>query len=291
MRARRAIALAIIGSTPFAAISCSLFTPLDDLQSGKDSGSFVDTRIESSPTDTATGDTTSPIDAGPIDSGLQLLSCNADGLVAYWPMNEGSGLTITDCTQNIMGLFQGTPAPAWGTRADGGNLEFSGSGNINISANTALQLGGPFTLDGWFRSDGAPPAGYASLFWSFEQPAGFEITESFDGTLYAQVGVAGDAIRADFTEPPPTGVWEHLTAVFEPGVNLRVYVNGVMTQSVNTLESGDALPDEPAGLNSDGPQMGPVFNSSSSWTGGIDEVRIFSRALTDDEILFLATHT
>ncbi len=276
--------MAMIACSPIAGFSCSLFTPLDDLQSGKGRDASidvttVDAAIDSSPI----------VDAGPIDSGLALLSCNADGLVAYWPMNEGSGTTITDCTQGIIGNFQGTPSPGWGTRGDGGNLEFTGSGNIHIPSETALQLGGPFTIDGWFRSD-APPSGYTSLFWSFEEPAGFEITESYDGFLYAQVGVAGQAIRSDFLEPPPLSTWQHLTAVFEPGVNLRVYVNGVRGQVMTTLEDGAALPNVPAGLNTDGPQMGPVFNSSSSWVGGIDDVRIFSRALSDDEIAFLASH-
>jgi hypothetical protein len=288
MRPRRAIALTVIATLPIAAISCSLFTPLGDLQSGKkDGGVVLDTSVVEGSIADGANDSSVVVDAGPTDSGLALLSCNANGLVAYWPMNEGSGSTITDCTQGIVGAFQGSPGPTWGTRGGGGNLEFNGSGNIDIPSEMALQLGGPFTLDGWFRSDG-PPDGYTSLFWSFEEPAGFEITESSDGLLYAQVGVDGQAIRADFPEPPPLSTWEHLTAVFEPGVNLRVYLNGVPGQVVSTLEDGAALPNVPAGLNPDGPQMGPVF--SSSWTGGIDDVRIFSRALSDDEIAFLAAH-
>jgi hypothetical protein len=34
--------------------------------------------------------------------------------------------------------------------------------------------------------------------------------------------------------------------------------------------------------------LGPLFGST--WIGGVDDLRIFSRALTDDEIAFLAAH-
>ena len=280
---RHAITLAAIASLPALAISCSLFTSLDGLQNGDDGG--ADTSIESSAADVGVDSPTS-LDAGPVDSGLALLSCNADGLVAYWPMDEGSGLTITDCHQGFVGVLQGGTEPTWGTRADGGNVEFSSDGNIAISIETALQLGGPFTIDGWFRSDVAPSS-YASMFWSFDNMTGFEVTHSSDGTLYSQIGFSDAAIRADFGQPP-YGTWQHLTAVFEPGINLRVYVNGVIMQTVTMLENGDPLPNVPAAPNNETMYMGPLF--SATWTGGIDDVRIFARVLTDDEIAFLAAH-
>jgi Concanavalin A-like lectin/glucanases superfamily len=282
---RRATTFAMIASLSAIAISCSLFTSLDGLQNGDDGG--ADASLESSASDAAVDSPTSPSDAGAVDSGLALLSCNADGLIAYWPMDEGSGLTITDCHQGFVGLLQGATEPTWGTRADGGNVEFSGAGNISIGIETALQLGGPFTIDGWFRSDGAPAGGFASMFWSFDNLAGFEVTHSFDGTLYAQIGVDDAAIRADFSQPP-YGTWQHLTAVFEPGINLRVYVNGVIMQTTTVLENGDPLPNVPATPNNESMYMGPLFGSA--WVGGVDDVRIFSRALTDDEIAFLAAH-
>ncbi|MEO9234850.1 MAG: LamG domain-containing protein [Polyangiaceae bacterium] len=269
-----------------AAISCSLFTSLDGLQNGDDGG--ADSSLESSASDGSVDSSTSPPDAGAIDSGLALLSCDADGLVAYWPMDEGSGLTITDCHQGIVGLLQGATEPTWGTRAGGANVEFSSPGNIGIGIETVLQLGGPFTISGWFRSDAPPSAGgYASMFWSFDNQTGFEVTHSSDGLLYAQIGFEDAAIRADFSQPP-YGTWQHLTAVFEPGINLRVYVNGAIVQTMTMLENGDPLPNVPAAPNNESMYIGPLF--SSTWTGGVDDVRIFSRALSDDEIAFLAAH-
>lgn len=285
---RRAATFAMVASLPAVAISCSLFTSLDGLQNGDDASAVADTSIESSASDGFVDAPKSPPDAGAADSGLALLSCNADGLVAYWPMDEGSGLTINDCHQNIIGLLQGATEPTWGHRADGGNVEFSNPGNIQIGIESVLQLGGPFTIDGWFRSDGAPSTGgYASLFWSFDNDRGFEITHASDGTLYAQVGVDDAGIRADFSQPP-YGTWQHLTAVFEPGINLRVYVNGAIVTSITKLETGDPLPNMPATPNNESMYLGPLFGAT--WSGGIDDLRIFSRALTDDEIAFLAAH-
>jgi hypothetical protein len=132
------------------------------------------------------------------------------------------------------------------------------------------------------------PTDYVSLFWNYDGDtfSGFEITVAPDGTSYAQAGFGGVHLAAIY--PTLTlGTWTHLTAVFRPGVELRIYVNGVTTGAASTLADGGSL----AGLTvapDDHDMRFGADNMDSVWTGGIDDVRVFSRALSDSEIIQIA---
>ena len=75
------------------------------------------------------------------------------------------------------------------------------------------------------------------------------------------------------------GVWTHAVATYD-GSAMRIYKDGVLVGSVGKSGSVSADPGVPAwiGRNPDG--YGP-------WDGIIDEVRIYERALSQDEIATL----
>jgi hypothetical protein len=283
---RRAIVVAVIALTPALAASCSLFVSLDGLQEPDAAASLDGAADTSTPIDAGLEDSLASGD-GAADGSVSILSCNADGLVAYWPMDEGTGTQVKDCHQGINGVFGGDGGVSWGTRGGGSNIEFSSSGYVTFGSDARLELPGPFTVTGWFRSD-APSIFYASLYWNFDSSSlvGFEITLAPGGQLYAQVGLGTAAVQADFASPP-TGVWEHLAAVFKPGAELRIYVNGVNVGATTRTETDAAIPEASVPPDNHETRLGPNY-PSSSWRGGVDDVRLFSRALTDEEIAALA---
>ncbi len=85
-------------------------------------------------------------------------------------------------------------------------------------------------------------------------------------------------------QPAAPGVWTHLTAVYDAaGQEIRLYVNG-------RLQGTDAVPSSWAATG--GLQVGRALWQSAYYdyfSGTIDEVRTWSRALTDDEVAQVAT--
>jgi hypothetical protein len=281
---RTALLIVLAALVPTAIASCSLFTSLDGLQGGTSS----DAAIDSFAIDAATNETSTVTDAA-LDASTGLLSCNADGLVAFWPFNEGTGGEVHDCHQGLQGVFS-SGGVSWGKRGTDSALEFSGgAGYVTLGSVAALQLPGPFTVAGWFRID-ANPINYTSLFWNYDGDTlvGFEITTSPDGLTYAQVGFGGENTQVYFSSLP-LGVWVHLAATFTPGVELRIFLNGANVGVTTTLASdGGSL----AGLSVAADDHDVRFGADdpdSTWTGGVDDVRVFSRVLTDLELQTLAS--
>ncbi|MDR4508197.1 MAG: LamG domain-containing protein [Candidatus Brocadiaceae bacterium] len=77
--------------------------------------------------------------------------------------------------------------------------------------------------------------------------------------------------------------WTHVVGVFRPSQHVRIYVNGVMVaEDATNVPAAIAYQ---AGINL---RLGTRADSNAGrWQGGIDEVRIYSQALSDQEILDL----
>jgi hypothetical protein len=82
--------------------------------------------------------------------------------------------------------------------------------------------------------------------------------------------------------PADTSGWHHLAATFGGGT-LRIYVDGMMHQTVSGLSI--AYGNDPLFIGCD------LDNNvaTARWNGQIDDVRLYSRALTAAEITQLAT--
>ncbi len=73
----------------------------------------------------------------------------------------------------------------------------------------------------------------------------------------------------------PTTSWSHVVGTFD-GLKIRIYVNGELKEA-NTADV--SLPDLSLSLD-----MGAMSSGSSYYGGGLDEVAIYSRALTQQEV-------
>jgi hypothetical protein len=96
---------------------------------------------------------------------------------------------------------------------------------------------------------------------------------------------ARDAEEVDGKEPISLtdGKWHHVAAVFENGVKTKLYVDGEFRRQTSRIMPAI----NPAGDLYIG-RGGDVEGFEKKWTGSIDEVRIFERALSDDEVGLLA---
>jgi hypothetical protein len=207
-------------------------------------------------------------------------------LVGWWKLdNEGFGNNVVDSSgYDHHGTLYGDPQ--WITGYDGGALEFDGvddyvniDGYKGVNAIDGVQQ--PFTVANWFRiapgaSDGnvemgtwGTSAGQQRLTWRVHQ--GRLRTEHASGNLRGNTYV-------DDNE------WHHGALVVTEGANLRVpatrlYVDGVEDTTFSGSDNAYNLtPNVDLRIGMSGPQSGRY------WPGSIDDVRIYDKALTAEEV-------
>jgi hypothetical protein len=207
-------------------------------------------------------------------SGLNAQTAPA-GLVAAYGFEEGSGSTTADASGNSnAGSISGA---SWTTSGRYGNaLTFNGSSNlVNVNDASSLDLTTgmtveawvyPTTLSGWRTvvlkemSGGLSYALYA--YDDAPPPAAYINTGSSD---LSAVGTAGIALNT----------WTHLAETYD-GTTLRLFVNG--TQVGSRAVSGSIR------VSTNPLRIGGNTIWGEYFSGRIDEVRVYNRALSQAEI-------
>jgi hypothetical protein len=212
-----------------------------------------------------------------------------DGLVGYWPLNDGAGsTTATDLTgQNDGTLVDLAPATAWTTGHAAGALGVGSAGFVNVPASASIDsIVDQLTIAGWAylsatgtiddyatiasREEGATidQLYHISINSRGEVPAMWLKTESINMLLQGPTAV-------------PRQTWVHIAGTYD-GTMARLYVNG---QQVDSLAmTGPFLPDTTPlilGGNGNGAVAGGV---SERFPGRIDEIMLYKRALSASEI-------
>jgi hypothetical protein len=210
------------------------------------------------------------------------------GLVAYWNFNEGYGTTVHDATPNHHdGTIDGA---TWTTNGASGNaLQFDGiNDKVIVPDDNAWAFGSnDFTIVLWQNFDHpgggsiynlpntfiANDEGNGSVNkWAFAQGGGylcFHINaQSYPNNLYFPL--------VPFT--PVVGQWYQF-AVTRSGNTYTIYVNDGV--GVSTVET-HAVPNANAPLT-----IGWAEGSGTYASGRLDEIRIYSRALSEAEIQYL----
>lgn len=212
------------------------------------------------------------LDDFPISFSVAAIPANA--LVAAYGFNEGSGATLNDRSgRGHTGTVAGaTWAPAG---RYGGALSFDGVNDwVTVNDTAALDLTTGLTIEAWVN-----PSAVSS--WR-----GVVTKERPGGLAYALYGANGAARPAAFvdiggeielgaTATPAANVWTHLAVTFD-GAMLRLFVNGTLVSA--RAQTG-------AIVTSTGPlRIGGNGLWGEFFQGRIDELRIYSRALTAAEV-------
>lgn len=200
--------------------------------------------------------------------------CDEPGLVAWWRLDEGTGDTVKDCTSNALdGKME---AGAWVPGKKGSALSFDG-GFVGFGSPAKLSSTGALTVMAWVREEkvdsgltqyivGKTSAAGARGWRLGTEPPAFTMSTSGEGGLETTGGTI------------PEGTWVHVATVFQPGVAVELYVDGVRvvrntnSKSLALIASTDEL------------RIGARSDGTFPFIGAIDEVRIYDRALTEAEI-------
>jgi len=210
----------------------------------------------------------------PVDPG-------SDGLVAYYALD---GDASDDSGNSLDGAVMGDPE--WIDGIMGGAVELDGDGDaIDCGNDASLDILGPIALSLWIRPDADDPEGNGtetaplakamngmSPSWSWQVRYGWNSPQPYMGFTFNTSPRAWAYVGQKLEQ----GEWHHI-ACSHDGETLTAYLNGVATES--TPMGAITSSSTPVLIGSDG--------WGDDWIGGIDEVKIFNRALSPGEIQFL----
>ncbi|WP_341716637.1 LamG-like jellyroll fold domain-containing protein [Micromonospora sp. FIMYZ51] len=198
------------------------------------------------------------------------------GLVAAYGMNEGAGTTVSDSSgRNNAGAAADT---TWATNGKYGKaLSFNGSSSlVDVSHTSSLRLTGALTLSAWVKPDDLDgwrtvvlknmASGYGASYGLYASegsvPAGWLTT-------------TGDPFGPSGSSPLPTGTWSNVALTYD-GSRATLYVNGAKAGEVAATGS---IYDDGGAVTIGGNEIWGEY-----FSGLIDEVRIYNRALTAAQI-------
>ena len=219
-------------------------------------------------------------------------------LLCWWTFDEGAGSTAVDSSgYDHHGTFAGPTMPMWVPGIAGGALEFAGDGDHVIDPDADYIDGlAAMTAMLWIKSD---LVGTDKGFIIFEEPQGRDTRNIrydqdmggglLDGIKYGACVNPGDTDDDEDESPAnvQTTEWQHIALTWASGVGafpvgLNLYINGEL-QTPSTDEPGaeGVLTGYDRVIVGKG---GKEESADQSWDGLVDDVRIYDKVLTQDEI-------
>ncbi len=217
------------------------------------------------------------------------------------PLNEGSGTTAQAISEARVetGTLAGTTVPtgSWIPGKSGTCLTFDGVGDQVTFPGMVLPTGkAPRTFAFWVRTSATSTSEYQTLFsYGGSSSSGERLTIRLDNVIGSttphrlRLQVTGGSIVG--TQQINDGLWHHLAVVLSDR-NLNGYLNIDETQLyvdgvLDPIRS--VTPTNISTTTGFTPTLGGSSHASNhNFTGDIDDVRIFPRALSANEISILA---
>ncbi len=208
------------------------------------------------------------------------------GLIGYWNFQEGAGSNVYDKSgYDNDGVWTGT-AEYWADGKIGGGGNFDGGTTyVDCSDPAEFEFGSnDFTISAWaYRNTGWETwDGIVAGKWNTGSSPGtneFNFIHGGSSDTYPRLAIESgtETYVATSSETTYDDTWYHIVGM-RTGDYLKIFVNGV--------EKGDVYIGNVSVNNISGRtlQFGKIDGGSYGLNGYMDEVRIYNRALSDDEI-------
>lgn len=225
----------------------------------------------------------------PLEDSAASLVIESDPL-AFFRLSEGAGSAVAvsggtlgaAATATLSGTATlgnvGPRAPAFsGYEISNTALRPGEAGNLRIPANPAFNFGtGPYTIEMWFLTTNPTPRGDLFTYKGGGGDFGIQLSSQtarrisvFHGTFLGNGGTVA------------TNQWQHLVVTRDSARTLRAFLNG--TRIISVTQNGDLSfgTDLVFGSNHTGDPGLPT----SSFNGLMDEIAIYGRAFSTNEVL------
>ena len=206
---------------------------------------------------------------------IQTAVAGTESLVLYMPLDEGSGDTTKDLSGN--GNDGTIENGKWIDGKINKALEFTGNGCVDIKHSDSLSLEKDITVMVWVFMSASASGELAIVSkgtWAANDLP-YELTVTPNANIYWQFY---DNAGRDTCSPPspPVAEWHHIAATYD-GSTFACYIDGAMAMETNY--NGE-LPQNTANVT-----IGKRSKAAECYfSGAIDEVAIFSTALSEEEV-------
>ena len=208
---------------------------------------------------------------------------------AYWKLDDGAGYGASDCIGRSAGVLQNNPT--WITGKFGCALELNGINQfVSVSNNSSdLNIGtGDFSISLWMQRND-DPAGNKRLLYKGASSAtdiGYCIAGS---NTYLQLLISNGVTRLPLTcTIPSLNQWHHYVfTINRSSGKVKSYLNGGYQSSTDVGAFSGVDISNTADL-----LIGAANNSGwLAWPGEVDDVRIYKRVLSAEEVVQLFSAT
>jgi hypothetical protein len=212
------------------------------------------------------------------------------GLMAYYPFN---GNANDESGNGNNGIVNGASLTTDRFGNTNSAYNFNGYNNyINIPNSPTICVQNKITISTWFYMDGGScNPRIVEINENINSCGGYVFAVNGNSNSSRTIHAAGFGscsygIGFSPTNPISSLAWHHLAMSID-GINGKgeIYIDGTLIQSV----TGPIIPT--FSYNGNNLTLGNINSGRCDWWGGkIDEFRIYNRALTQQEVAFLATH-
>ncbi|MBW8041858.1 MAG: hypothetical protein FVQ85_17920 [Planctomycetes bacterium] len=197
---------------------------------------------------------------------------------AWWRFDGGSGTTAYDSAGNNHGTIYGA---TWTTGKINGALDFDGNDYVEVSDDPSLRFTqyDSFSICSWAKPVGGSivckmraSAQWGYFGYNIGYTSGNKYRFTADRSRFESVSV--------YTGEIPQGDWSHVTAVYD-NMDMKIYLDGELEGMGTFVGKTDVrAPDKNLAIGA------RSFDSviDQHFTGIIDDVRIYDRVLSAEEI-------
>ncbi|OOP57492.1 MAG: hypothetical protein AYP45_03110 [Candidatus Brocadia carolinensis] len=221
---------------------------------------------------------------------------NSNNLQAYYALDTGAGSTATDSSgNNRSGTIYGA---AWSTGKNGNGLRFDGTNEyVSIPRMNYDEI----SISAWFYKNAKDTSNADAIFGGWRWDSNTQLQEGYDLRFhqylpdrleFVLVTHDGDGVKTrkytGYNFDNSIGAWYHVAGTYNKTTGeQRLYIDGQLVDT-QTHPAGNVI--VPLTSYSD-MRIGHSRVNDGYFNGIIDEVRIYSQALSDQMVLELSANT
>jgi len=206
-------------------------------------------------------------------------------LVGWWRFDEGTGPTAMDSSGhgNTGTLMNG---PSWvAGRVGSGALAFDGiASHVDASNRPSLNNIPVKTVCAWIRPAATSASDQVFVGKDASAACGWDLSVGVNNEIRFRQCFSTDGVWASASNLAPVGEWHHIVLIYD-----RRSLANVPTLYVDGVEHEMAALQDPMGTGADESNRAlgigaNAVDNTENFTGLIDEVRLYSRALSAVEV-------
>lgn len=209
----------------------------------------------------------------------------ADNPIGYWRLGEQNGTALFDSTANgLNGQYLGVVAigsPGALQNDSDTSVDFDGTSGYGFIADSPLfnSIENNATFEAWVNPDHLNGIDQILSTRSFGGVGGFGLWRNGGAVGFSRWGVTGGGSQTS-NDILTAGEWQHVVVVLDSSNSTKYYLNGEFVE-VDPSTAGPIITNvRPLHIG----RLAFTFSSFQFWDGRIDEVAIYDRELSANEI-------